>query len=117
MNLRLLSAFLGLLPTAIFAGPVELTSLDGTLTVQGDLVSVEGEFFRVETAYGALTLDGGNLRCKGDGCPDPQTMIARARIGGPTGMIHGQIHCAASLSCAACSSRTTRSQDELPLSR
>ncbi|NNE80505.1 MAG: OmpA family protein [Silicimonas sp.] len=76
-------------PTTLMAGPVVLTTLDGSLTLEGELTSYDGEFFRVKTAFGALTMDGGNVLCDGPGCPDPDAMVARSRIAGPAGMIHG----------------------------
>ncbi len=75
-------------PANLFAGQVVLTTIDGSLRIEGELLSFDGEFFRVETTFGALTLDGGNLRCEGEGCPDGDALVARAVITGPTGMIH-----------------------------
>lgn len=75
-------------PIYLFAGPIVLTNADGSVTVEGELVSFDGEFFRVDTAFGPLTLDAGGLRCSGVGCPDPTELIARARVAGPTGLIH-----------------------------
>lgn len=89
--MRLIKALAALafsFPAGLDAGPVVLTTLDGSLTVEGDLISYDGEFFRVETVFGALTMDGGNVRCSGAGCPDPDEMVARARVGGPPDMIH-----------------------------
>ena len=85
---KALSILAFLLPTGLFAGPVVLTTLDGSLTLEGELVSYDGEFFRVETTFGPLTMDGGNVRCSGAGCPDPDELVAHARIGGPPDMIH-----------------------------
>jgi phosphate transport system substrate-binding protein len=58
------------------------------MTVEGDLISHDGELFRVETAFGPLTLDAGYMRCSGPGCPDPAELVARSEIGGPPEMIH-----------------------------
>lgn len=74
--------------TTLFAGPVTLTSLDGSRVIEGELLSFDGEFFRLETEHGALTLDGGNVVCSGGGCPDPNDLIAEATVGGPADMIH-----------------------------
>ena len=62
---------------------ITLTTLDGALIVEGRLVSFDGAFFRVETAFGQVTLDGGNVICSGSGCPDPDSMVARTAITGP----------------------------------
>ena len=85
---RFLALLLLCLPRPLAAGPVVLTTLDGSLSLEGELVSYDGEFFRVATPFGELTMDGGNLRCSGAGCPDPDKLVARARIGGPVDMIH-----------------------------
>ena len=78
-------------PLGLSAGPVVLTTGDGSLQVEGELLSFDGEFFRVETAFGPLTLDGGNMRCQGAGCPDPEALVARAVIVGPPGMVHNLV--------------------------
>ena len=86
---RMIALFLAFCwPFNLSAGPVVLTTVDGNLRIEGELLSFDGEFFRVETSFGSLTLDGGNLRCEGEGCPDPDTLVARATISGPVEMIH-----------------------------
>ena len=75
-------------PVTLFAGTVALRNADGSVTVEGELMSFDGEFFRVDTAFGPLTLDAGGLQCSGVGCPDPVDLIARSRIEGPSAMIH-----------------------------
>jgi len=62
---------------------ITLTTLDGALSVEGRLISFDGEFFRVETAFGQVTLDGGTVTCTGQACPDPAEMVARIAITGP----------------------------------
>ncbi len=78
------------LPVAlpVSAEPVQLTARDGTIAIEGELLSHDGELFRIETEHGPVTLDGGGLICSGAGCPDPAELIARARIGGTSDMIH-----------------------------
>ena len=56
MILRL-AALAGLIafPTAGWSsGPVALTTLDGTRTIEGDLIAFDGEFLRVETEFSLL---------------------------------------------------------------
>ncbi len=81
----LLVLFLLTAPPAAHAlsDSISLTTLDGSLTVEGRLVSFDGELFRVETAFGQVTLDGGNVTCRGSGCPDSDAMVARTVITGP----------------------------------
>lgn len=72
----------------LYAGPVILTTKDGLRVIEGELLAFDGEFFRVDTEHGALTLDGGNVVCTGEGCPDPDNLIAEATFSGPADMIH-----------------------------
>ena len=67
---------------------VRLTTLDGSMALSGRLVSFDGEYFRIDTDLGTLTLDGGNVTCEGSGCPDPSALVAKARVAGPPEMIH-----------------------------
>lgn len=64
------------------AQDVTLTSRDGKVSVSGTLLSFDGEFFRVETVYGALTLDGTGVTCSGVGCPDLESYVAEFSITG-----------------------------------
>ncbi|NNE88487.1 MAG: OmpA family protein [Silicimonas sp.] len=75
-------------PLATWAGSVVLETHDGSITLEGELVSFNGELFRVKTAYGTLTMDGGNVTCSGPGCPKAEALIAQARIAGPSDIVH-----------------------------
>ena len=82
-------AVIALVPgTGWSSGAVVLTTLDGSHSVSGELLSFDGEYFRVETEVGALTLDRGDVSCDGPGCPEPEALVAHARVGGPADMIH-----------------------------
>ena len=59
----------------LFANPVmgqdiTLTSRDGALALTGTLQGYDGEFFRIDTQYGLLTVDGQGVLCDGPACPD-----------------------------------------------
>lgn len=67
-----------LLVPAARAQDVTLTARDGGLSLSGDLQGYDGEFFRILTAYGLLTVDAAGVICTGPACPDltaPQTDI------------------------------------------
>lgn len=53
-----------------WAQDVTLTARDGGLSLTGTLQGWDGEFYRIETEYGALTVDGQGVICEGPGCPD-----------------------------------------------
>ncbi len=61
---------------------VLLTSKDGALSISGTLLGFDGEFYRIRTAHGNLTVDGEGVTCKGSGCPDRENFIARMTISG-----------------------------------
>jgi len=71
----------GLLAPAL-AQDVTLTSRDGKVSVSGTLLSFDGEFYRIESIYGALTLDGTGVICAGVGCPNLETYVAEFSIAG-----------------------------------
>ncbi|MEO1537512.1 MAG: phosphate ABC transporter substrate-binding/OmpA family protein [Pseudomonadota bacterium] len=84
----MLIALASLLASPSLAGPVRLSDANGLLTIEGDLLSRDGEVFRIETEYGPVSLDAGALLCSGAGCPDPADMIVRATVGGPADLMH-----------------------------
>lgn len=73
---------------AIWAGSpavsqdVTLTSRDGEISINGRLLSYDGEYFRIDSQFGALTLDGSGVTCAGVGCPDLQSYTAEFTIAG-----------------------------------
>ncbi|MEJ6393374.1 phosphate ABC transporter substrate-binding/OmpA family protein [Gymnodinialimonas sp. 2305UL16-5] len=78
------------------AGPglaqdVELRSLDGSVELEGDLLSYDGAFYRLETIYGPLTVSAENVSCLGPGCPDLATFVTEARIAGAATVAEGLI--------------------------
>ena len=78
----LAALFLLALPGRLSAQDVALTSRDGSIEVEGTLLGYDGEFYRVDTVYGALTLDSQGVVCEGPGCPDLAAYVANVRISG-----------------------------------
>lgn len=75
-----IAAFMAL--SAARAQDVTLTSRDGALTLSGRFLSFDGEFFRIATRYGDLTVDGQGVRCEGPACPNLIAPKAVIRIVG-----------------------------------
>ncbi|OWU86031.1 cell envelope biogenesis protein OmpA [Oceanicola sp. 22II-s10i] len=73
---------LALAPTRAAAQDVTLTSRDGGVEIAGNLLGFDGQFYRVETAYGELTVDGTGVLCEGPGCPDLEAYVAEIAISG-----------------------------------
>ena len=67
-----------------FAQDVTLTSRDGSVEIVGTLLGYDGEFYRVDSIYGELTLDGSGVLCTGPGCPDLESFVSRISISGAT---------------------------------
>lgn len=73
--------FSGLCHRAV-AQDVTLTSRDGALAISGLLQGYDGEFYRIDSAYGLLTLDAQGVICDGPACPDLTAPKAVIRIVG-----------------------------------
>jgi len=68
--------------TQALSQDVTLSSRDGSIEVSGALIGYDGEFYRIRSEYGDLTLDGTGVICDGPGCPDLSTYVARLTISG-----------------------------------
>lgn len=79
-----LSFFLG--GQSLSAQDVTLTSPDGAVEITGTLLGFDGEFYRVQTLYGELTVDGSGVTCDGPACPNLMDFVAEVRISGAAGM-------------------------------
>jgi phosphate transport system substrate-binding protein len=65
-----------------YAQDVSLTSRDGSVAVSGNFLGFDGEFYRVDTEFGVLTLDGSGVYCDGPGCPDLNSFYPIIRFSG-----------------------------------
>ncbi len=68
------------------AQDVSLSSPDGAIEVVGNLLGFDGEFYRVETQFGELTVDGSGVRCDGPGCPSLSDFVAEITLSGSATM-------------------------------
>jgi len=74
------------LPRSAAAQDVTLTSRDGEVEIGGTLLGFDGEFYRVDTIYGELTIDGSGVTCDGPGCPSLTGFVARIAFSGAGAM-------------------------------
>ena len=74
--------FLSALASAARANDVTLTSRDGSLEISGTLLSFDGEFYRVDTEFGILTVDGSGVNCDGPACPTLGSYVAEFTLSG-----------------------------------
>lgn len=61
---------------------VVLRSRDGAIELSGTLLGFDGQYYRVETRYGELTVDGSGVLCEGPGCPSLTDFVAEISISG-----------------------------------
>lgn len=78
--------FCASLTQSLWAQDVTLTSRDGSVEISGDLLGFDGEFYRVQTIYGELTVDGSGVLCEGPGCPNLQDYVAEVTFSGADAM-------------------------------
>ena len=64
------------------AQEVTLKANEGSLEISGDLIDHDGEFYRIKTPHGPLTVDAAGVTCSGSGCPDPEDHVTRIVISG-----------------------------------
>jgi phosphate transport system substrate-binding protein len=87
---RCAAVFAALFPcltaTFLWAQDVTLISPDGGVEISGNLLGFDGEFYRVDTAYGELTVDGSGVACEGPGCPSLNDFVAELRFSGAAAM-------------------------------
>lgn len=73
--------FLGTTKSAV-AQDVTLTSRDSSIALSGTLLGFDGEFYRIQTDYGELTVDGSGVLCEGPACPSLSDYVAELQISG-----------------------------------
>lgn len=64
------------------AQDVTLVAREGGITLNGTLQGYDGEFYRISTSYGMLTVDGQGVICEGPACPDLIAPKAMMRVVG-----------------------------------
>ena len=69
----------GLLSPAI-GQTITLKSADGAVTLQGELLDFDGEFYKIDTKFGEMTLNALGVICTGAACPDPGQYAADISI-------------------------------------
>jgi phosphate transport system substrate-binding protein len=64
------------------AQDVTLVAREGGIVLSGTLQGFDGEFYRIDTAYGSLTVDGQGVICEGPACPELVAPKAVIRVVG-----------------------------------
>ncbi|CUH64903.1 putative outer membrane lipoprotein [Thalassovita gelatinovora] len=82
----LAALFLFALPPIALAQDVTLMSRDGSVEISGTLLGFDGEYYRVDTIYGELTVDGSGVNCDGPACPSLTDYVAELQFSGAGSM-------------------------------
>jgi len=77
-------AALSILMMTCFASAqdVELRSLDGSVELSGTIIGFDGEYYRIDSIFGPLTVNAQGVICRGPGCPDLENYVAEVRFMG-----------------------------------
>lgn len=67
------------------AQEVTLSSPGGGVTIAGRFLSYDGEFYRIDSVYGVLTVDGNGVVCEGAACPGTGPFVPELTISGAAG--------------------------------
>ena len=73
-------------PSMVMAQDITLRSQDGSVEITGTFLGFDGEFYRVRTKYGELTVDGTGVNCEGPACPSLTNYVAEISISGAATM-------------------------------
>ncbi|MFW2545530.1 phosphate ABC transporter substrate-binding/OmpA family protein [Primorskyibacter sp. 2E107] len=68
------------------AQDITLRSRDGGVELTGTLLGFDGEFYRLRTQYGELTVDSSGVLCEGVGCPSLIDFVAEVSVSGSATM-------------------------------
>ena len=79
-------AALVLLGTTLAAQDITLTSRDGEIEISGRFLGYDGEFYRIDSKFGELTLDGSGVLCEGPACPNLSDYVAEISFSGASAM-------------------------------
>lgn len=78
--------FLAGMARSLAAQDITLSSPDGAVELTGTLLGFDGEFYRVQTQFGELTVDGSGVACEGPGCPSLSGFVAEITLAGSATM-------------------------------
>ena len=77
-----LATFLSLIYSPISADTVTLNSVDGSVSISGDLLEYDGVSYRLKMLIGEITIEASQVECEGPGCPNLVSDITEFSIVG-----------------------------------
>lgn len=87
LRVAILAALFALNQTSpVLADDITLKSSDGAVEISGMLLGFDGEFYRIQTKFGELTVDSSGVLCDGPACPSLTDYVAEVSISGSATM-------------------------------
>ncbi|MEY8881489.1 substrate-binding domain-containing protein [Donghicola sp. XS_ASV15] len=83
------AAYLFLLGSSVIAQDISLVSHDKAIRLDGTFLGFDGQFYRIDTPYGELTVDSSGVLCEGPACPNLTDYVADLRVAGTADLISG----------------------------
>lgn len=83
------AAHLFLLGAPVIAQDISLVSHDKAIRLDGRFLGYDGQFYRIDTPYGELTVDSSGVLCEGPACPNLTDYVADLRVAGSADLIEG----------------------------
>lgn len=83
------AAYLFLLGSSVIAQDISLVSHDKAIRLDGRFLGYDGQFYRIDTPYGELTVDSSGVLCEGPACPNLTDFVADLRVAGSADLIDG----------------------------
>ncbi len=82
-----IASLLGVLTaTTALSEQVVLRSLDGSISITGDLVKFEDGIYSINSAVGTMGIAAALVECEGPGCPAPEELVSEFKISGASSL-------------------------------
>lgn len=75
-------AFCAATVLAAASDDIVLSSRDGSVELSGRFLGFDGEFYRIDTVFGPLTVDSSGVSCTGAACPSLTDFVAELQFSG-----------------------------------
>lgn len=78
-----------LIGSSVTAQDISLLSHDKAIRLDGTFLGFDGEYYRIDTTYGELTVDSSGVLCEGPACPNLTDFVAELSVAGSAQLANG----------------------------
>ncbi|NVO26176.1 OmpA family protein [Donghicola sp. C2-DW-16] len=78
-----------LVASSVTAQDISLLSHDKAIRLDGTFLGFDGRYYRIDTTYGELTVDGSGVLCEGPACPNLTDYVAELTVAGSQQIAQG----------------------------